>query len=492
MVQHAYAVIKMASRVMTLEAITWADEQLHIVADVDGVKHTMDVWYNFDLGLLDKEYGAQYMERVYFHIAAVHLFKLTALKPTHIRFPGKYSKYDTVKFRSFWKDVFQNFLSQWRYENNMPNWKGPEFPQTDASLDSPTPLAIKDPWVKNKTEENSLVNTLVFVSGGKDSLLAAKLVERANIPYSTFSFNTSFYGSPKTQEKRVSEVLKHCSCSQSHKVVIFDPFQCVPEGGWIEKTGTITRTSSQLIEGLSICLTALPTMLHYGYCNAVVANERSANVGNLKWASEGGREVNHQYMKGYQAETMLNQYIRDTLISNYCYYSILQPIYDLVVFGLLRQYTDVLVCTHSCNFNPPWCNRCPKCCYIWVHLQAYMPSDIINPMFENKNLLDAEENFQLFKELLGLENHKPFECIGEANEVRLAFELCYRKGLKGKAMDVFVSEIRDRGLSLRPLVEKYTRVYEDEHCIPKEVADCVLPLFKETAAAMQEVVLGNC
>ena len=43
---------------------------------------------------------------------------------------------------------------------------------------------------------------------------------------------------------------------------------------------------------------------------------------------------------------------------------------------------------------------------------AYMDINVINKMFGNVNLLDLPENYQHFRELLGLEEHTPFECVG--------------------------------------------------------------------------------
>ena len=48
-------------------------------------------------------------------------------------------------------------------------------------------------------------------------------------------------------------------------------------------------------------------------------------------------------------------------------------------------------------------------------------------MFGGQNLLELPENQLSFRQLLGLEAHTPFECVGGVPEARLAFELCCRK-----------------------------------------------------------------
>ena len=77
--------------------------------------------------------------------------------------------------------------------------------------------------------------------------------------------------------------------------------------------------------------------------------------------------------------------------------------------------------THSCNISKPWCKQCPKCCYVWLLYMAAMPVDTINHMFGNANLIDMPENYLHWRQLLGLEKHTPFECVGGIEEVKICF-----------------------------------------------------------------------
>ena len=111
---------------------------------------------------------------------------------------------------------------------------------------------------------------------------------------------------------------------------------------------------------------ALPVLLQHRYLYMVLAHERSANIGNLVW-EKTGEDINHQWGKSYEAEQLLNRYIRSEFISNYLYFSILQPIYDTTIFNLLRSDEDAINATHSCNIQKPWCCQCPKCAYVWLN-----------------------------------------------------------------------------------------------------------------------------
>ena len=262
--------------------------------------------------------------------------------------------------------------------------------------------------------------------------------------------------------------------------MITDTFLDIPldtDDQWFKKLGLESRSNAALTEIFSI----LPIMLHYGYRYAVIGNEHSANDGNLEWADEGGKQVNHQWGKSYEAELTFSRYISQFIAVEGRYYSILQPIHDVVIFTLLRQHLDCVPFVHSCNVLPPWCKHCSKCCYVWLGLQAYLPQHIVDPMFDNENLFDAEENQLYFNQMLGLGDQKPFECIGEIREARLAFELCRRKGIHGRAMEMFMREFGPE-FDIAPLVKHYTVVHKEKHSIPDKIARQVIAEMERAAA----------
>ena len=101
-------------------------------------------------------------------------------------------------------------------------------------------------------------------------------------------------------------------------------------------------------------------------------------------------------------------------------------------------------------------------------------------MFSNENLFDAAENEIHFTLMIGLGHRKPFECIGEIDEAKLAFELCHRKGLQGRAMDIYLEKVRPtlNDSELVRIVEKYTTVFtEDSSHVPQELWSSLLPIL---------------
>jgi hypothetical protein len=206
-------------------------------------------------------------------------------------------------------------------------------------------------------------------------------------------------------------------------------------------------------------------MLNFDYQYLSLAHEKSANTGNL-FSKELGREVNHQWSKGYEAEIIFNTFIRENIISNFTYFSILQPIYDLRIFKNLAKYPEVVSKTHSCNVQKPWCKKCPKCAYVWLGFIASFETKLVDEVF-GTNLFDDDDLQPTFRGMLGLSKHTPFECIGEIDEIRLAMKKCLEKGLNGKALEMFKNEIlSDNSIDWQSLEQKYAHLYETEHAIP--------------------------
>ena len=466
-------------RVLCLESISWSGPQLYIDITFEGVKFPSIVWYEFNLDELHAHYGEEIMERVYFHIAAFTLLKLSSLRPSVIHISHSLAKHYTIHFQELWKISFEHVLGQWRYENGMANWE----PQFSCPLQTaePVPAKMKPPQVFS---ENTAVESIQYCGGGKDGLLSMKLLEKAKTPYSSFSYSISHYGSARDQFERVQPVLQRCKPVKNHFVMITDAFLDIPlniDDQWFKKLGLKSRSDAALTEIFSI----LPIMLHYGYRYAVIGNEHSANAGNLEWADEGGKPVNHQWGKSYEAEQIFSQYISRFIVKEGHYYSILQPIHDVLIFTLLRQYLDCIPFVHSCNVLPPWCKRCSKCCYVWLGFQAYLPQNIIDPMFDNENLFDAEENLVFFTQMLGLGDHKPFECVGEIREAQLAFELCRRKGLRGRAMEMFERKF-GVDFDISSPLKDYTVVHKEKHSIPQDIAGHVITEMESAATCIQD------
>ncbi|CAF1660083.1 unnamed protein product, partial [Adineta ricciae] len=424
-----------------------------------------------DLHSLREHFGTDYVDKLFFHILAFEANKILSLGPKTLD-PGPHARWFTPAFTKLWQTIGHKVWAQWRYQHNLPDYKGPLF----DTLNEPTSLI---PAVKIEPGD---VEVLAFCGGGKDSLIAMTLLQSAKIPFSTLVYSHSIYGALEAQHCLIDRLIDTCTPITRHKQWIKDTFLDTPVSNFYtdyEIEHVLAAETPASVFG------SLPLILSRGFRYIIVAHERSADIGNLIWDITG-EDVNHQWGKSLEAEKMINDYIHNELILGFTYFSILKPLYDVLIFSILKNSIGSIPFTHSCNVKKPWCKRCAKCAYIWLNYMAYLPFDLVDGIFEKENLLNLPENQLYYRQMLGLEKHTPFECIGQVLEVQLAFELAHRKGLQGVAMDIYLSEVSSDQNWL-DIITKYTRVAsEDTTNMPHSIKMRILPLMDRDSIAARK------
>ena len=456
-------------RVLTLQSIQAAGSQLSLRFKYEKHHFSLSYWYDFDLESLDEIYGKDFMEKVYTHCAAFSIFHLCSLKPDVLDW-GVYSRWHTAEFERVWNSTWWGLSGQWRYENDLPSVKPPVFLSKPSPPTHPTAIKPLTPPI-----------TLAFFGGGKDSLVMYELLSRAGVPFSCMSYSHTIYGRSAVQQElseKVLNLLHSDSFKRHHKQYILGDLVDSPV---LESIGKQLGVRT-FIEGETpaTLFSAVPIALYYRYTSFAMGNERGSNAGNLVW-EKTGEEINHQWLKSTEAEILFSEYIQQALLSNVPHFSVLQPLFDAVIFSVAESRQEASANTHSCNFIKPWCKRCPKCCYVWLMFMAFFPRELVNKMFEGSNLLDFPENEIFFVQLLGLGSRKPFECVGDFDEAKLGFELCRRKGVQGKAMEIYnekVLPMMDES-TLTSLVSKHTIVCSSEWNVPPEIQDRLLPILQQ-------------
>lgn len=457
---------------LKLEMLQRSENSLHFGFSIANITFSTSYWYEgVDLLTLEKTFGAEFMQRVYFHIGGFEINKLASLKPDVIDF-GKYAKYQTPSFEQLWRKIFTNVWSQWRYENDLPFYSGPRFAQPSSAIQC---NAVR-------VDEGD-VSTLVFCGGGKDSLVSLRLLQRGGIRYDTLAYSSSIYGTAAHQHRLLDGLLNHVTPTRRWRQWIYDDFLDSPILTLREDFGVRTLTAA---ETPSSIFASLPLALQRGYTHIVLGHERSADTGQLQW-EKTGEDVNHQWGKSLKAENTIAAYVRSELMENIQHFSLLKPIYDGLIFAMLRSNLDAVPATHSCNIEKPWCKRCPKCAYVWLGYMAFLPIEVVQASFGDDNLFDMEENQLTYRQLLGLEAQLPFECIGQEGETRLYFEICRRKGYSGKAMEAFKNEIDS--VDLPALTDKYFTPDWTHSAIPKTIESAIRPQVDRAAEEVRHLLL---
>lgn len=401
---------------LVLERIVWSRHQLTARFALGDLAFHTAYWYpDTDLVALARRYGHDFMERVHLHTALFDGLKLTSLRPSTIDL-GPYARHHTVALEALVRAIHHGVWAQWRYENDLPHEPLAPFVST--------PIASRATPVQRSSVASEV---LLFCGGGKDSLVAMKLLERAHIPYASLGYAASAYGPAAPQHALLDGLLDVGVPVRRHRQTVLDDFTDAPV---IELHGEAFGTRSvTAAETPSSMFAALPIALDRGYSHMVLGNEASANRGNLLW-HRTGEEVNHQWGKSLAAERLLDRYIRDELVADLGVFSVLMPLHDVLIFELLRRDEGAVARTHSCNVRKPWCRRCPKCAYVWLGMRAHLDPHTTDAIF-GEDLLEAPENEHHFRGLCGLGEHVPFECVGRVEESRLALALCHARGILG-------------------------------------------------------------
>ncbi|HEY5925963.1 MAG TPA: hypothetical protein VIV11_29950 [Kofleriaceae bacterium] len=448
-------------RVLRLTEVVRGRTSIAASCTLDDLRFHATVWYeDIDLDDLARAHGADCLDRIALHVALFQLNAVASLRPDVIEL-GVYARFLTPELVRLWQTVFHNVWGQWRWEHGLREYV-PEFANALVEAE-PAPVFAPD----GDTE------LLAFCGGGKDSLVAMKLLERAGLPFATLGYSHSVYGRGAQQHALLDRLAGTTLRVRAERLSIVDDFLDSPVVALRSDLGVKSVLAAETPASV---FAALPIALARGYRGLVVAHEASANVPNLDW---DGEPINHQWGKGWEAEQLLERYVREHLVANVRYFSVLAPVHDEVIFELLARDAELAPLTHSCNVRKPWCGECAKCAYVWLQFAAHLPAEIVERTFGD-NFGERAVNQLHFRQLVGLAAHTPFECVGTAAEARLALALARDRGALGKRLTALADEVGaiDIAVLAKPLVE-----LAPSHGIPDHVASAVVPLLEDAARA---------
>ncbi len=360
----------------------------------------------------------------------------------------------------FWNKVYENGLGEFFYRNNIDFRKLIHFPVDHPDQPSSPPSDVRSP----KSDVRTRKRILVPIGGGKDSMVTVELLRAAGHDITLFRMGSH----PILDELARVADLPMITVERQLSPALFK----LNEQGALNGHIPITAYLS--------CLTVVLAIL-YGFDAVVLSNERSANEGNVRYL---GREINHQWSKSLEFERMFQDYLHRFISPDIDSFSLVRPLSELHIAKLFTDYPQYFAQVTSCNKNwkilkdemarhergpkgrVEWCGTCPKCAFVFALLAGFLPKDQLMTMFQ-KNLFEDESLKPLYRELLGLEGSKPFECVGTPNETVSAFILAQERGefTDTPIMQMALDEVR-LPEDVHGLIEQELTPSED-HAIPK-------------------------
>ena len=304
-------------------------------------------------------------------------------------------------------------------------------------------------------------NALIPVGGGKDSCLTMELVKSTDLPAVAVSI-----GHPKP----ISDCIQKSSLPAIHIERRLDPTLIS-----LNQSGKVYNGHVPITGILAFILWAAAVLYDKKY--VVMSCERSANSGNLK---QGNLDINHQYSKSFAFEQDFYR-LTQTVTPDFRYFSLLRPLSEAHIAKLFARYCSAYFPVFtSCNkaFKldeakrlSHWCGTCDKCRFVFLILAPFIPKETLVHIVGTDPLND-ESQLEGFQELLGIKNHKPFECVGEVAESRWAI---HRLADTKEWQDDFI---------VKTLADQFPHESEEaiftpdtNHLIPEDLSD-VLDVFK--------------
>ncbi|MGH7141444.1 MAG: endonuclease domain-containing protein [Minisyncoccia bacterium] len=309
---------------------------------------------------------------------------------------------------NFWNTLYTKGLGEFFYRNNIDFRGLVRFPAGAREAPVPVDFLRRD-------------RALVAFGGGKDSIVSAELLKKAGTDFELFSLRPSavqknaaaLVGSPVVSVEREPDQ-EMVRLSKSGEVY----------------NGHVPVSSIYMFAGLLAA-----ALLDYRYL--VFSNERSANYGNVEYL---GEEINHQWSKSLEFEMLAHEYVQRFLTPSLHLFSLLRPLSEVEIIRRFAEYPQYFSSFSSCNRNfsldapltarsghAYWCGSCPKCAFVFAGLAAFVPKDTVVDIF-SKDLFADEKLLPLYRELLGLEAFKPFECVGTPEETAVALERAAERG----------------------------------------------------------------
>jgi len=117
---------------------------------------------------------------------------------------------------------------------------------------------------------------------------------------------------------------------------------------------------------------------------------------------------------------------------------------------------------------------------------AWLPPETVAACFD-RNLFSIPQNRAVLRKMLGLESHKPTDCVGTVSEARLAFAMCRAKGVHGAIADDV--DVADFHAEASETLDRYTPAAHPGPTYPERLAAPMDAAFQANAGLTRAFAL---
>jgi len=388
------------------------------------------------------------IQNILFHIGLIELISYwKAACPPQVIIKGQKLNEQQV---SWWKNIYYQGLGEFFYTNEIET-SLQEFMTVSTSGETLPPYSI------------SLDETVIVpIGGGKDSVVTLELLS-------------------KSEKIRPFIMNPRGATLECIRVAGFG------KDGFIEVNRQLDPLLLELnAQGFLNGHTPFSAMLAFysllvsavsGHRHIALSNESSANEPTV-----AGTDVNHQYSKSFAFESDFREYVKKYISPDFNYFSFLRPLNELRIAQLFAEQVKYYPVFKSCNAGSKtdiWCCNCPKCLFAFTILSPFIPMIEMVHIF-GINLFELPHMLGYLKELTGIGEVKPFECVGTIDEVNAALHMFIAKNKHEKLpllIDYYSNTTNfsqgDTGLS-----EKILNEFNNDHFLEPKFLEIIKQKLK--------------
>lgn len=392
---------------------------------------------------LYNSHNSKLIDNIVFHIGMVELISYwkTACPPKVKILCGKLDENQI----SWWKKLYFNGLGEFFYLNGI-----------DANINTFMDIETIGDVVAKVDNVHYCDKVLVPIGGGKDSVVTMEILKSSGFDVLPMIVN------PREASIRTIETGGFAigGCAIVNRSLDMKLLELNEQGFLNGHTPFSALLAMVNVLVASIC----------GIKYIALSNESSANESTVP-----GTNINHQYSKSFEFEDDFNNYLSKYIADDIKYFSFLRPLNELQIAKLFAGFPQHFEGFRSCNVGSKkdaWCGKCPKCLFTYIILSPFIDKNELLKIFGN-NLLDDSELENIYKELSGVADVKPFECVGTPTEVVSALKNMKSTEMKNSVLSRNIDGIL--GDEFSSLIDYWNSV----NYLPKEFNDALKNAFYE-------------
>lgn len=310
----------------------------------------------------------------------------------------------------FFNSVYQEGLSQFAFENELGREDLLKFMASTSKNSS-----------KSEAPASNSRPPIVLQSGGKDSLLLAELLSAKQSKF------TPWYVSSSSAHPAVLDEISDSVATVTRKLDLINLAKAKEAGalnGHVPVTYIVLSLAviEVILTGKDMVLTAI------------------GHEGEEPYAFIDDLPVRHQWAKIWQSELQFAEYVKRYIAPSLRVGSPLRQFSELKIAELFvnhcwekysRSFSSCNVGNYKQGQNNEklgWCGECAKCANSFLLFAPFVDVVELCEVFNGENLFKKESLTGIFKGLMGVDGiTKPFECVGETDELRLAYHMAHAR-----------------------------------------------------------------